>query len=72
MMVSNENERGGLRKPDGSLKKGSFSGKCDVRLTAEENNILDSLANRNKVSRSDVMRKALRDFWKFNSEDEED
>ena len=67
--MSNENERGGLRRPSANGKKESFSGKCDVRLTTEENNILDSLANRNNVSRSDVMRKALLDFWKFNSEE---
>ena len=69
MIVSNENERGGLRKPGRPNEKVSYSGKCDVRLTAEENSILDSLANRNNVSRSDVMRKALLDFWKFNSEE---
>ena len=67
--MSNEKERSGLRRPGRPNEKVSYSGKCDVRLTAEENSILDSLANRNNVSRSDVMRKALRDFWKFNSEE---
>jgi hypothetical protein len=69
--LSNENERdyaGGLMRPNIN-KKESFSGKCDVRLTAEENNMLDSLASRNGVSRSDVMRRALADFFKFNSEE---
>lgn len=46
------------------------SGKCDVRLTSEENSMLNELADRNDVSRSDVMRKALRDLYKFNSDDE--
>lgn len=68
--MSNEKERNGLRRPGRPNEKVSYSGKCDVRLTTEENNILDSLANRNNVSRSDVMRKALRDFWKFNSEED--
>jgi predicted transcriptional regulator len=38
-----------------------------VRLNKEENRMLDELAERNEVSRSDVMRKALKDFYKFNS-----
>ena len=67
--MSKEDERGGLRKPGRTNDKVSYSGKCDVRLTQEENNILNNLADRNNVSRSDVMRKALRDFWKFNSEE---
>lgn len=69
MKLSNEKERGGLRRP-GRLTKDKFSGKCDVRLSAEEDNILNILAQRNNVSRSDVVRKALRDFWKFNSDEE--
>ena len=44
--------------------------KCDVRLNTEENNMLDELAERNEVSRSDVMRMALRDLYKFNSREE--
>lgn len=62
----NENERK-LRKPGRSDKNLRYGGKCDVRLSSEENNILDTLAQRNNVSRSDVMRRALSDFWKFNS-----
>ena len=68
-MSNDRDYQSGMRKPSTNGKKESFSGKCDVRLTAEENNILDSLANRNNVSRSDVIRKALRDFWKFNNEE---
>lgn len=49
----------------------AFSGKCDVRLTKKENDMLNELANRNDVSRSDVMRKALRDLYIFNTDKEE-
>lgn len=66
--MSNEQERK-LRKPGRPNDNKSYSGKCDVRLSAEEDSILNTLANRNNVSRSDVMRKALRDFWKFNNEE---
>ena len=52
------------------LKPTIFSGKCDVRLTKKENEMLNYLADRNEVSRSDVMRTALRELWKFNTEDE--
>ena len=47
-----------------------YTGKCDVRLTAEENSALDRLAERNDVSRSTIMRKALHDFIKFNSRED--
>lgn len=66
-----EKNYGGLKRPGGENRKQSFSGKCDIRLTAEENNKLDTLAERNGVSRSDVMRRALADFWKFNSSEED-
>ena len=46
----------------------AFRGKCDVRLTAEEDLMLTRLAEKNEVTRSDIMRRALRDFVKFNSE----
>lgn len=49
----------------------AFSGKCDVRLTKKENDMLNELANRNDVSSSDVMRKALRDLYIFNTNKEE-
>lgn len=62
---------GGLKRPSASGRKESFSGKCDVRLSAEEDSILTRLANNNGVTRSDVMRRALRDFARFNGEDEE-
>lgn len=64
--MCNENERGGLKGSGRTNDKKSYSGKCDVRLSTQEDAMLNSLAQRNNVSRSDVMRKALRDFWKFN------
>lgn len=61
----------GLRKPGRSNeKKNYYGGKVDVRLSVEEDSMLDSLAERNNVSRSDIVRRALRDFWKFNSDEE--
>lgn len=47
----------------------NYSGKCDVRLDTQELNMLDSLSNERGVTRSDIMRRALRDFYKFNKED---
>lgn len=44
--------------------------KCDIRLNSDENAVLDRLADRYEVSRSDVMRRALRDFAKFTVEEE--
>lgn len=58
-----------IRKPGRPNDAKSYSGKCDIRLSAEEDSILNILANRNNVSRSEIMRKALKDFWKFNSEE---
>lgn len=57
----------GLRKPGRPDKISRYAGKCDVRLSAEEDTMLDKLSNNNGVTRSDVMRRALRDFYKFNS-----
>lgn len=48
---------------------GERDSKCDVRLNAEENDMLNELAERNEVTRSTIMRKALKDFYKFNTED---
>ena len=67
-----ENEKRNLKGPGRpSVGKRSYSGKCDVRLSKEEDAMLDDLANRNNVSRSDVMRKALRDFARFNGCEED-
>ena len=41
--------------------------KCDIRLTKRENDMLNELAERNGVSRSDVMRRALLNEYKWNS-----
>lgn len=50
----------------------NFSAKVDVRLDRELDNILDILSKRNGASRSDIMRKSLLDFYKFNTLDEDD
>ena len=52
----------------GRADKRIKSAKCDVRLTREEDRMLDHLAESNGESRGEVMRKALRDFYKFNTE----
>jgi hypothetical protein len=61
------NNKRGRGRPKGAGKR-IFYGKCDVRLDKQELEMLSQLADRNDVTRSDVMRKALRDYWKFNSE----
>lgn len=43
--------------------------KCDVRLTKEEDQMLDYLAERNEQTRSSVMRRALRDMYRFNTKE---
>lgn len=68
------NDEGGrkmVKKHEGSGYRGAdvFTGKCDVRLTKEKDLELTRLAERNGVSRSDVMRRALDDFIRFNSEE---
>lgn len=55
------------KRPGRPRWSGEFESKCDVRLSAEENDALNELAEKNEVSRSDVMRRALRDFYTFNS-----
>lgn len=58
-------------RPNGCGLRGQnvFTGKCDVRLSKEEDSLLTRLAERNETSRSEVMRKALRDFAKWNGEE---
>lgn len=70
-MSKNKNNRGDKKpgRPKGTSRH-IYHGKCDVRLTKEEDNMLNQLAERNDVSRSDVMRRALRDFARFNELDE--
>ena len=57
-------------KPGRPLKPVAFSGKCDVRLTKKENEMLNYLAERNEASRSDIMRTALKESYKFNTEED--
>ena len=71
-MSNNDNGRGVGRPKDIGARGGQcYTGKCDVRLTAEENNMLTNLANRNNVARSEIVRKALHDFFRFNSDDDD-
>lgn len=63
--MSENKNNGGLRRPGRPNEKVSYSGKCDVRLSAEENNMLDKLSRDNNVTRSDVMRRALKDYFRF-------
>ena len=69
--MDSENDRKRVGRPVSNNYKGQtvFSGKCDVRLTAEEDSALSRLAELNETTRSEVMRKALRDFVKFNTEE---
>lgn len=46
-----------------------FDTKVDTRITAKDSNALDRLAEQYGVSRSAVVRKALQDFIKFNTND---
>ena len=57
------------RGPGRPMWSGERVSKCDVRLNAEERRMLEELAARNEVSNSDIMRRALRDLYKFNSEE---
>ena len=49
---------------------GVYRDKCDVRLNKEESAMLDHLSDLNEVSRSDVMRTALRELYLFNTDKE--
>lgn len=68
--LSNFNDGSGGRRPGRPVgaSKRIFQGKCDVRLTAEEDSMLTKLSKLNGVTRSDVMRKALKDYFRFNTE----
>ena len=48
-----------------SMVNGVKPGKCDVRLTSEELKLLKELAEDNRVTKSDIMREALRHFYKW-------
>lgn len=45
-----------------------YEGKCDVRLDKQELEMLQELSDYHEVTKSSVMRKALRDFYKFNTD----
>ena len=44
------------------------AGKCDVRLNAKELEMLHELASNNDVTKSDIMRQALRFFHRWCTE----
>ena len=74
--MSYEREQESVKKsgrPEGcgNRRQSVMPGKCDVRLTAEEDLALSRLAELNETSRSDVMRKALRDFLRYNGKEED-
>lgn len=69
-MGSDEKYRGGGKNPVKIGGSGKFYGKCDVRLSKQEDLDLTRLAERNGVTRSEIMRKALKDFVRFNSGEE--
>lgn len=45
--------------------KGAHRTKCDVRLTMDEDVMLSKLASDNGVTRSDVMRRALKSYYNW-------
>ena len=49
-----------------------YDTKVDTRITASDDRALNKLAEQYGVTRSTIIRKALHDFIKFNSEDKED
>lgn len=46
-----------------------FDTKVDTRITAKDSNALDRLAEQYGVNRSTIVRKALQDFIRFNTND---
>lgn len=46
--------------------------KCDIRLTDDESYMLNRLATQYGETRSTILRKALYDFYIFNTEDSDD
>ena len=60
-----------IRKQGRPRYSSTFTGKCDVRLDKQELAMLDHLSELNEVTRSDIMRRALRDYYKFNTDKED-
>lgn len=56
------------RGPGRPKYTGKYRDKCDVRLNKEESAMLDHLSELNEVSRSDIMRTALKELYKFNTD----
>ena len=48
-----------------------YDTKVDVRISAKEDRMINELSRRYGETRSNIMRKALNDFYKFNTQDEE-
>ena len=69
-LMRKDNESGN-KGPGRPKYSGTYRDKCDVRLNKEESAMLDHLVDINEVSRSDVMRKALKELYKFNTVEEE-
>ena len=61
-----------VRKQGRPMFSNVYSGKCDVRLDKQELEMLDHLSDLNGVTKSDVMRRALRDYYRFNTDKSED
>lgn len=45
-----------------------YDTKVDVRITTAENKMLNELSEKHGETRSTIMRKALADFYRFNTE----
>lgn len=68
-MRRNDDKKLYKRKVGRPMWSGERVSKCDVRLNAEENDMLNELAELHEVSRSDVVRKAIKDYYKYNTEE---
>lgn len=68
-MRRNDDKKQYKRKVGRPMWSGERVSKCDVRLNAEENDMLNELAEFHEVSRSDVVRKAIKDYYKYNTEE---
>lgn len=60
-----------IKKPGRPRFSNVYYGKFDVRLDKQELAMLEHLSELNEVTKSDVMRKALRDYYKFNTDKED-
>lgn len=58
------------KRPGRPRWSGRYTEKCDVRLTKEESDELDRLAALNETNRGTIVRKALRDFIIFNTDND--